>query len=186
MMYHGRLFAAICVVWVVSELVLAFGKRAEGTRRDRGSLSVLWIAISLATVAGGMLRGVRATRIAAPHTVFWIGIALILGGIVFRAIAIAFLWKHFSVAVVVSEQQELIQRGPYRFLRHPAYTGSLLSFLGLGLAFGNWISVAVIAVVTIAAMAYRIHVEEQALTERFGDAYRAYASRTKRLIPGLY
>lgn len=185
-MHYGGLFAAICVIWVGSELTVAFMKHARGGNvRDRGSLRVLWIAISLATVSGAMLSGYRPTRMPDPLVAFWAGIGLIVLGIAVRAAAIASLWRHFTVNVAVTEDQQLVQRGLYRYVRHPSYTGSIISFLGLGTAFGNWLSLAIIVLVTGLALAYRIRVEEQALIERFGDAYREYMRRTKRLIPGV-
>lgn len=187
-MPHMQLLAIVSAVWIVSEIGVAVVKRArsEGERRDRGSLVVLWILITLATVAGSNLRGLRATRIAATNVAFWIGIGLIVAGVLVRAAAIATLWRYFTVNVTIREGHELIDRGIYGVLRHPAYTGSLLSFLGLGLAFGNWASVAVIMLVAGAAFAYRIAVEERALAAHFGERYRAYAARTKRLVPGIY
>jgi protein-S-isoprenylcysteine O-methyltransferase Ste14 len=117
---------------------------------------------------------------------FWVGLALIVIGIIIRAIAIATLWRYFTVDVSIREGHELVDRGLYSVIRHPAYTGSLLSFLGLGFAFRNWLSVAIIAAMTIAGFSYRIYVEESALIEHFGDRYRDYMRRSKRLIPGIY
>ena len=62
----------------------------------------------------------------------------------------------------------------------------LIAFLGFGLALGNWLSVVVLMSITPCIYLYRIDEEEAALAAAFGDAYRAYCGRTKRLIPGLY
>jgi len=185
-MPHGRLLALICIVWVASELAVMVLKHARGnaSRRDRGSLRVLWAGITIATVAGSLVSGYRPTAIA--YNTFWIGIGLIILGILIRAIAIATLWRYFTVDVSIREGQQLVDRGLYHVIRHPAYTGSLLSFLGLGFAFNNWLSVAIIAIATIIGFSYRIAVEEGALVEHFGDRYRDYMQRSKRLIPGIY
>jgi protein-S-isoprenylcysteine O-methyltransferase Ste14 len=185
-MPHGRLLAIVCIIWVASELAVMVLKHARGnaSRRDRGSLRVLWAGISVATVAGSMLKGYAPTRIG--YDTFWIGLGLIILGVIIRAIAIATLWRYFTVDVSIREGHELVDRGIYGVIRHPAYTGSLLSFLGLGFAFGNWLSVAIIAVATIIGFSYRIAVEEGALIEHFGDRYRDYMRRSKRLIPGIY
>ena len=96
-------------------------------------------------------------------------------------------WNKFyhDHAVEIATGHELIERGMYRVIRHPSYTGLLLSFLGLGFAFRNWISLAVVMTVTFLALSYRVRVEEAALIEHFGDRYREYMKRTKRFIPGL-
>jgi protein-S-isoprenylcysteine O-methyltransferase Ste14 len=185
-MSNGRLLALVCAVWVASELLVMVLKHARGnaSRRDRGSLWLLWGGITIAAVAGSMVSGYGPTSIGANS--FRLGLALIVIGIIVRAIAIVTLWRYFTVDVSIREGHELVDRGIYGVIRHPAYTGSLLSFLGLGFAFGNWLSVAIIAVVTIAGFSYRIAVEEQALIEHFGDRYRDYMRRSKRLIPGIY
>jgi protein-S-isoprenylcysteine O-methyltransferase Ste14 len=181
-----RLLAIVSAVWVASELVVAFLRHSESgeKRSDRGSLFLLWLVIGGGIFAASRLRGIA--RMPYRHVALDIGIALIVAGIVIRAIAIATLWRYFSVDVTIRSDQQIVQHGIYAHLRHPAYTGSLLAFIGLGIAFGSWLSLAIIAVLTIGGMSYRIAVEERALTEHFGDAYHTYSSHTKRLIPGIY
>ena len=184
-MPYGLLLAIVCAIWVASEFAVMVLKHARGnaSRRDRGSLWLLWGGITIATIAGSMVSGYPPTR---TGDTFFLGLGLIILGIIIRAVAIATLWRYFTVDVSIREGHELVDRGLYRVIRHPAYTGSLLSFIGLGFAFRNWLSVAIIAAMTIAGFSYRIAVEERALTEHFGDRYRDYMRRTKRLIPGIY
>jgi protein-S-isoprenylcysteine O-methyltransferase Ste14 len=185
-MRHGSLLAIVSALWVASELVVMVLKHARGnaSRRDRGSLALLWGGITIAVFAGSMVQRYPPTRMGGA--LFWVGMALIVTGIIIRAIAIVTLWRYFTVDVSIREGHELVDRGLYGVIRHPAYTGSLLSFLGLGFAFRNWLSVAIIAAATIAGFSYRIFVEESALIEHFGDRYRDYMRRSKRLIPGIY
>ena len=88
--------------------------------------------------------------------------------------------------MAIASDHKVIQDGLYRIVRHPSYAGSLLSSIGLGLAFQNGLSFAVVLLLAIAAISYRISVEEDALTTALGDEYRRYAARTKRLVPGIY
>ena len=113
-------------------------------------------------------------------------IALIVAGVVLRWAAIATLRRYFTVDVAIRSDHRVVSPGLYGIVRHPMYLGSFLSFVGLGIAFMNWLSVVVIATVTALAFAYRISVEERALVTALGDDYRAYAARTKRLIPGVF
>jgi protein-S-isoprenylcysteine O-methyltransferase Ste14 len=185
-MNHNQIFSAVVVIWVASEIGVAIAKRsrASSTRKDRGSMMLLWIVITVSTFAGGTIASsVRIARM--PGEAFWIGIALIVLGIIIRAIAIVTLWRYFTVDVAIASGHELIERGMYRFIRHPSYTGMLLSFLGLGFAMQNWISLAVVVIATFLALSYRVRVEEAALIEHFGDRYREYMKRTRRFIPGL-
>jgi protein-S-isoprenylcysteine O-methyltransferase Ste14 len=79
----------------------------------------------------------------------------------------------------------LVEAGPYRWLRHPAYTGTMMTLLGFGLAFGNWISLALLVIVPLLAYGYRISVEERALRARFGPQFDTYARARWRLLPFL-
>jgi protein-S-isoprenylcysteine O-methyltransferase Ste14 len=188
-MNHQVLLALVSAVWVTSELIVGIVTRRSGTKRsahDRGSHAFLWILLMASIFIAGQIRFKSIGRMPQAGTLFWVGIALILMGIAIRATAIATLWRFFTVEVAIHESHELIDRGLYRILRHPSYTGALLSFIGLGFAFGNWLSLIIILAGAMTGFAYRIRVEEQALRSHFGDRYGEYSARTKRLIPGIY
>lgn len=84
------------------------------------------------------------------------------------------------------EGHGLVESGPYRLVRHPVYAGSLLTSLALALSFEIWESFLIVLLPCCVVTLWCIHVEEQALTDALGDAYRDYARRTKRLIPLIY
>lgn len=88
-------------------------------------------------------------------------------------LSILYLGRFFTINVAIAADHRLIDSGPYRFIRHPGYTGGLLLFLGLALCMGNWLSVAVIMVPIFAAFYRRMNVEESALSEALGEPYRA-------------
>jgi protein-S-isoprenylcysteine O-methyltransferase len=158
----------------------ASGERDEGTR-----LAIkrsVWLGIALAWA----LSVVPATRWQSP-ALFWTGIFLMYAGLKFRQQAIRTLGSAFSVYATVKEDQQLVQSGPYRILRHPTYTGALISLAGLGLTFGNALSVAVIiALPLLVGYRRRIRVEEAVMQKAWGDAYRDYMQRTYRLIPFVW
>lgn len=183
------LLALVAAVWVASEVAVGIITRrsgAEASRHDRGSLTFLWILLGATIFAAAQLRFLKIGRMPERNTLFWAGLALILIGVLIRATAILTLRRFFTVSVMIHESHELIDRGIYKLVRHPAYSGSLVSFVGLGFAFGNWLSLALVLAGALVGFAYRIRVEETALTNHFGDRYRSYAARTKRLIPGIY
>jgi protein-S-isoprenylcysteine O-methyltransferase Ste14 len=121
-----------------------------------------------------------------PSWAFYLGIGLMIAGIVLRQWSIAVLGRYFSRTVGVQEGQAVVDRGPYRLVRHPAYTGSLLTIVGLGFVLQSWGAVLVVIAFFGMAFGYRIHVEEGVLTSKLGDEYVAYAKRTKRLIPYVF
>ena len=107
-------------------------------------------------------------------------------GIGFRLLAIKQLGRFFTVDVTIRENHQLLQTGFYKYLRHPSYTGSLLTFFGFGISLNNWLGLGIVILPTVITMLYRIRIEEKVLTEQFGKSYLEYSSKTKRLIPFIY
>jgi protein-S-isoprenylcysteine O-methyltransferase len=114
------------------------------------------------------------------------GLGLMFAGITIRWMAIHALGVFFTGRVQIREGHTLLRTGLYSRLRHPAYTGSLLAYLGLGLAFANWWTLACSLLPYLVAIGYRIHVEEAVLREAFDPAYAHYVRTTKRIVPGVY
>ena len=102
-----------------------------------------------------------------------------------RWIAILTLGRLFTVDVAIQANHAVVQSGLYRLVRHPSYSGLLLAFLGLGISFGNWMSILVLMVPIFLAVLNRVRKEEHALIAALGSEYVEYCSRTKRFIPGL-
>jgi protein-S-isoprenylcysteine O-methyltransferase len=113
-------------------------------------------------------------------------IGLFIAGLILRWWAIVTLGRFFTVDVVVEKDHELVQRGPFRWVRHPSYTGVLVAFVGWAMTLGNWIAMAVVLVPIFVAFVRRMNVEEEALRGALGERYADYMKRTKRLVPGLY
>jgi protein-S-isoprenylcysteine O-methyltransferase Ste14 len=111
------------------------------------------------------------------------GIASLVAGGWLRRHCFRMLGESFTYDVRVRDGQAIVERGAYRYVRHPSYTAGLLLFGGIGLALTNWLSLAATIVLPAAAYAYRISVEERALVETLGSPYVDYMKRTRRLIP---
>jgi protein-S-isoprenylcysteine O-methyltransferase Ste14 len=116
----------------------------------------------------------------------YVALALLASGLYIRLSAIITLGRSFSANVAIHDTQKLNTSGFFQYMRHPSYTGMLLIFLALGLGLRNWLSILLILVPPFFALLYRIHVEEAALTNAFGEQYIDYSRTTKRLIPGIY
>lgn len=174
-------------LWFIAERVHAARHKATPAQtRDRASLKIL-MAATLAVPAGVIAGFSGVGRIQTGTGVIEIGgVTLMLAGILIRWAAIYTLGDYFTRTVTILEGHRVVRSGLYKHLRHPSYTGYLLGNLGLGVAFANWLSIAIIFVPILAASLYRISVEERALFENFGEEYSEYARSTKRLIPKLY
>lgn len=187
----GQLFGALIAVWASSELWLGWTRRSQDrTRmRDRGTLRLLLTTVYLCIGLAVWLSYQAAGRIGDEDIrtpLLWAGLTLMAGGLALRFWAIRVLARFFTVDVNIQEGHELIRRGPYRLLRHPSYTGSLMTFLGFGLALGNVWSLLVLLAPVIVAFVWRMRVEESVLAEAFPTQYPDYARRTKRLIPFVW
>src|SRR2546426_9152952 len=183
------LFDTAYFVWIASELfgaVLVPRIRRRGAtrvRRDRGSgaliIFTVFVSIILALSFGyaevGML----------PDWAFYLGIFLMFLGILVRQWAIAVLGRFFSLTVRVAEDHRVVERGPYRLVRHPSYTGGLITFIGLALAVQSLGALLVLLGVFSVSYGYRMRVGEKALLSELGEDYANYMKRTKRLIPHL-
>ena len=153
-------------------------------RKDRGSG---WIVITGVITSIFVAFVFSQDKIAMlPEWTFYPGIALMIGGIFLRQWSITILGRFFSMMVSVQEGQSIIREGPYRFIRHPSYTGALLTLTGIGLAIQSWGALLVLILIFCIVYGYRIHIEEKALIMHIGEEYIAYIKTTKMLIPFIF
>jgi protein-S-isoprenylcysteine O-methyltransferase Ste14 len=96
------------------------------------------------------------------------------------------LGASFSGAVIVRPDQMVVDRGTYRYVRHPSYAAGTIMFFGIGLALANWINGAALFGAISIVYGYRVDIEERGLVAVIGDPYRRYMSRTKRFVPFLF
>lgn len=181
------------VVWRAMEAIVdirTFKRLRAGAKlQDRGSYLVVLCLIMSGVILGiALALTVPATAISsAPNVFFWLGIVLMYAGIALRFCAIRVLGRSFTTSVAVAPEQAVIETGPYRLIRHPSYTGILITLLGLALSLtNNWLSSLVMVGCTLIGLSYRIWVEEHVLQEHLGQPYQEYMQRTKRLIPFVF
>lgn len=164
------------------------GRNRGGTRLDRGSFFVviatagLGFAAAFACASGVPSAGVATAR----WPIFIVGLVIVMLGIAFRQWAVLALGKFFTVQVRVRSDQTVVDTGPYRWVRHPSYTGIIISFLGVGVALGNWLSLLALVVVPTIGLVVRIRVEERALLDALGEPYREFSASRARLIPKVW
>jgi protein-S-isoprenylcysteine O-methyltransferase Ste14 len=183
-------FYGLLALFVVLEQVIRLRSFLDrtGERRDSGSLQLVILCVAVGLVGAFALASEAqgAAITVARWPLFVCGVALMAAGIVVRQWSIALLGSSFTVDVRVREGQQVIDRGPYRFVRHPAYSGLLLTFAGVGLALTNWLSIACVLLVPLIGLVVRIRVEERALLAELGEPYRRYAEDRARLVPHVW
>ncbi len=186
---HAPIFWGTFLVWMILELIASRTKRSadRSHARDRGSygliVALLFVGLSLDFTLSARLP--QAAILWRRSLVFFCGIGLMLAGVAFRWWAIATLGKFFTFDVAIQASQRVVDSGPYRYIRHPSYTGALMTQAGIGLALGNWAGLLALMVCMAIAYSYRIRVEERALITALGEPYRKYLRRTRCIIPFL-
>ena len=192
-----RLSLVLGLVYLASEILLTLARRGRsktGEKQDRSRLRAIWIVIIMSIGAGVFVA--RSTSLpAGSNSIFVlpyadafavVGVLLFAVGLLLRWWAIITLGRFFTVDVVVEKDHEVVERGPFRWVRHPSYTGVLLAFVGFALTLRNWGAMLVVLMPIFAAFIHRMTVEEQALRGALGRRYADYMKRTRRLIPFVY
>lgn len=178
------LWAAWAIYWFGAAFTAKPVRRTESIASRLSHYIPLLLAILL-LVSPRFAGAALSTRFL-PRSVilFWIGTGLLLAGLLFTVAARRYLGGNWSSTVTLKQDHTLIRSGPYRFVRHPIYTGLLLAIFGSGvIALGEWRGLVVLALAT-AAFLRKIQIEERFLQEQFGDAYARYRQEVAALIPG--
>ncbi len=180
----------LAALWTACELVL----RAVSRRRQRSAHagtaitdSVLWQVIGSSLAIALFLKawhfapvpGPAEYRHAAALLLFAVGLAL-------RLYAVVTLGRFFTTRVATFADHDLVLIGPYRWMRHPAYSGLLLAFAGAGLGMGDALAFFALIIPVTLIVLLRIDGEERVLHARFGRRYEDYALGTDKLIPRVY
>lgn len=185
----GPAFEVVYLLWFLSELGLGLWLRSNSSDKkgaDKNSFGLIWATIGFSIAIAVIV----AQRISAPlysaAGFSYIGLGLLITGILCRVLSIVSLGRMFTVDVTIRKDHSLKTDGVYKYIRHPSYLASLVSFLGFSIILNNWVSALIVMVPVTMAFIRRIMIEEAALTEAFGSAYTAYKQTTDALIPFVF
>lgn len=186
--YPEAILCWIALAWVFLPevlLVLRAGESASNPQ-DAGTLRLIDRFSDLAMLLALILSFVPWLLIPIPRLALNLGTALVVVAGLLRRACFRALGQYFTAAVVVRPGQPVVQSGPYRLVRHPGYTAAFLLYLGLGLALGSWLSLALVFFTACYVYSRRVRAEEQALLATLGKPYRLYMQRTWRFVPFLF
>lgn len=190
--------AVIVLLSYAIQAEIRFGKRARSMRTGAADRkSSLAISLGAAVPILGFVLAMKANSswgMIAPHwfrsavlpgepAVGWAGVVVAAGGVALRLWAVLTLRERYTRTLLVQDEHPIERGGPYRWVRHPGYLGSLLVLNGIALACGNWITLFVSLVATLTAYAYRIKVEDEMLVATLGDSYAQYRREVRALVP---
>jgi protein-S-isoprenylcysteine O-methyltransferase Ste14 len=182
----NALFGCTVLIWVVIQARQGLYRRTDARPEDRYSLIVVGGAIAMGVLLAWLALTVKQATVEFNPLLFGLGLCLMWIGVAVRWWSFRTLGHYFTFSVMTSSDQQVITSGPYRVLRHPSYAGILLVLMGIGVCFGNWLSVAALLIFPFLGLLYRISVEERALSAALGAAYADYARGRKRLIPFIW
>ncbi|MGV4926876.1 isoprenylcysteine carboxylmethyltransferase family protein [Streptomyces sp. BHT-5-2] len=193
-MLHHVVNTALVVtawVWAAAEILLQIRQRIRSERTKRTEwLSLLVFAVLIdggATLAAPVREAVPALSYSTDLSAVRIAVLIVAwSGIGIRLWAVITLGRFFRGTVHIQHGHQVVTKGPYHYVRHPAYTGILLAGTDLALLLDNAASWLVMTVCCLIAVGYRIRVEERMLLDALGEEYQSYAARTPRLIPGVW
>jgi protein-S-isoprenylcysteine O-methyltransferase Ste14 len=163
----------------------AAARSVKTTKADRGSTRLVGLALIVALVLPPLLNllGVGRTQLTQLR---WLGIVLMLIGIVVRAWSMQVLGAYYSRTLRLSEAQSVVTNGPYRLVRHPGYLGTILLWVGSALALGNEAAAVVLVLLMLTVYVHRMRSEEAMLLATLGDRYQGYSKHTWRLLPFVF
>ena len=176
--------------WAVIEILIAFKTRVKLTaigQLEYRSERLIWLVVAIALCSALWIKQMHWASL--PIEIFYrqlIAIILFITGFALRCYAVFSLGKFFSTTVMTSDKHILIENGPYRLVRHPAYTGLFISFFAAGLAMGDAMALLTLISPIAYVLTQRIRIEEQWLIDHFGKDYGNYSLRTKKLLPWIY
>ena len=184
---HRYLFALMWGTWALYWLVASANVKISVRRESPASrLShIAPLALAIMLLLGWPRVGLPALGerfLPRAEWVFWAGATLTGGGLWFSVWARLHLGTNWSGTVTIKKEHELIATGPYRFVRHPIYTGLLVAFVGSAVARGDWRGALAVAIALL-ALWRKLKIEERWLALEFGDAYEAYRRRVATLVP---
>lgn len=175
------LFILEAIILGSTSLKRAPPRKAELTRAQKASslINGLVIIFALLIIPSFGYVGIGPL----PDWTYIVGLSLLLLGLAIIPWARQALGRNYSPHALIYQGHQLVERGPYKFVRHPVYTAGFLLVVGWGLMAQSWAAVALVAIVAAIGTAFRINVEEKVLVAEFGEQYKSYSRRVKRFIP---
>jgi len=160
---------------------------SNATAEDRGTAKQLVWTVYLILIAGVC----ESMTLRYPESMQWnvvsvIFIIIAFMGAIFRAWSVAVLGVYFTWHIKIQSGQKIITNGPYKFVRHPSYTGAWILYIFILLFINAWIAATLMGILLLLAFNRRMKYEEIKLIETFGDDYIKYSKKVKKIIPFIW
>jgi protein-S-isoprenylcysteine O-methyltransferase Ste14 len=183
---YNVILGILLLVWVIIEYRIMGKKEKRPMKKDIAVLLMFSILISSFCLFSYHLFSENLGMIIEwRHFFFWLGIIVVIIGILIRQYSMFYMGNNYVATLQIQEKQKLISSGPFKVVRHPCYSGFMLSLWGLGLASLNYIFLILIIIYSLLLFLLQINIEEKELERYFKEEYIKYKRETKKIIPFL-
>jgi protein-S-isoprenylcysteine O-methyltransferase Ste14 len=177
---------AALIAFGLTEFLLRRGataKSVKATAADKGTTPLIF-ATYAAVVC--LLFFPKVPGAILSLAIAWVGVALAFSGLLLRWWAMMVLGRFYTRTLTTTSDQTVVTQGPYRWIRHPGYLGSLMTWTGAAAASRNLIVVVLVVALLLWTYTRRIRAEEAMLNHSLGDAYVSYQQKSWRLLPFVF
>jgi protein-S-isoprenylcysteine O-methyltransferase Ste14 len=176
------------IIWILFESWVFIRERKNVDKsEDKSTRGINVISIILAIIIGNLFIKVKYLSISGSfHSHLILAIIIIWAGLCLRFWSVQTLGKFFRTTVMIQKGHRVVKNGPYRYIRHPSYTGLLLTTIGVAIGMENWIGLILMVLIVFISLKKRINLEEEVLQKSLGEEYTSYIKNTKKLIPFIY
>lgn len=187
----GFMFLSEFIIWVFANRNRKNDEDTKSRKKsDKGSVWLIvsgyWLSIYVSYYLTGTEVNQSIKNLILPHIFYYAGIFLIAAGTIIRDYSVWTLKKAFTLSVQTTSDQHLIQKGFYRYVRNPAYTGSILSLLGIAFSLRNALAPVIVLIICVLCYGIRIKIEEKALKKQFKEEFENYCEHTYCLFPFIW
>jgi protein-S-isoprenylcysteine O-methyltransferase Ste14 len=183
---HARLIWGLWLLWSVYWFAASVRTKPTARRESLAESALhrepVLLAILLFLPRAGSLAWLGSRFLPRTEALFWLGAVMVAAGLVRSVLARVYLGGNWSAMVTVKQGHELIRTGPYRWTRHPIYTGLIAAFAGSAIALGEWRGLIAVALV-IVAFVRKSAVEERFMMAQFPTGYPCYRAEVPALLP---
>lgn len=182
--FNNNLLGVCLLIWVIIEYRIIMKQDKRPKKKDRKAITLFAILIVLFSLSSIIMFESNLGHLGEEyHYFFWVGILIIITGNIVRQYSMHIMGSSYVATLQIQDKPKLIKVGPFKLVRHPCYTGFMISLWGLGFASLNWFFLLLIMLFSLIVFLIQIRIEERELEAFFGEEYKEYKKTTKKILP---
>jgi len=182
--FNNNLLGICLLIWVIIEYRIIMKQDKRPKKKDRKAIALFAFLIVLFSLSSIIMFESNLGHLEVEYHYFlWVGILIIIVGNIIRQYSMHIMGSSYVATLQVQDKPKLIKAGPFKLVRHPCYTGFMVSLWGLGIASLNWLFLLLIMLFSLIVFLIQIRIEERELEAFFGEEYKEYKKITKKILP---